>query len=127
MHKLTRAVLEDLEDLNNNVTFRNMPYHEKSQCEVGEIRFTNAPGEDIYEITFLKSYTTIVCGYVNIFDDSYQYKMSFRFCTGTYSQTTRKHIGWFTKYIDTVGSYSLYKFIYEKCDGWAETLYQITN
>lgn len=123
MNKLTRAVIDDLEDLTNNVSFRNMPYHEKAQCEVGEIRFTNAPGDDIYEIEFLKSYRTIVCGIVRIYDSGYQYKKTCRFCSGTYSRTTIKHIGWFTRYIDTDCSYQFYKLIHEKCDGWVEMKY----
>ena len=63
-----------------------MPNHESAQC--GLLVFDDC-------IT-LKSYSTIVADY---------YPKSRAYCClGTYTATTRKHLGWFAKYInDTYG------------------------
>ena len=78
----------------------SMPY---AQCKVGILN-VDKNGEDIY-VVFLKSYETIVCGYV--LDTDYTYM----FCTGTYSKTTAKQIGRFAREFSPLYSYHTFKVI----------------
>lgn len=63
--------------------------HESAQAKVQVIRDEN---NGIVGLNLI-SYSTLVCGF--------RYEVNgirgktFTFCTGTYSQTTRKHISWF--------------------------------
>ena len=64
----------------------------------------------------LWSYSTRVCGAYKTANDGWAL-----FCTGTYSQTTRRQISWFSHQPwrskrDWKLSYSLFKEISEKCD-----------
>ena len=67
----------------------------------------------------LWSYNTRVCGAYKTANDGWSV-----FCTGTYSQTTRRQISWFTNkpwlskrdYKDWKLSYYLFKEINDKCD-----------
>ena len=67
----------------------------------------------------LWSYNTRVCGAYKTANDGWTL-----FCTGTYSQTTRRQISWFSNkpwvskrgYRDWKLSYGLFKEISEKCD-----------
>lgn len=64
----------------------------------------------------LWSYNTRVCGADRVSDDKW-----IVFCSGTYSQTTRRQISWFSRRPwqskrEWRLSYSLFKDISEKCD-----------
>lgn len=75
---------------------RKLTNHEHAQCFVAI--------EDDGTINFI-SYRTLVIRAV--LDTSGQYVL---FCTGTYSQTTRKQIGWFLKeYFGDVSYYDMKK------------------
>lgn len=63
----------------------NIPDHESAQCG---LCYADEDGT-----IALISYTTNVCGYNPITGEKY--------CNGTFSATTRKHIGWFCHYINT--------------------------
>lgn len=82
-----------------------MPEHEYANCLLcyDIVNYENGYTMAIY----LKSYNTIVCGLVK--DTTSGEVKYYRFCTGLYSRTTIKHIGWFTKYIDKEASYYTYK------------------
>lgn len=68
-----------------------------------------------YKIELL-SYSTIVCGAYKAANDGWTV-----FCTGTYSQTTRRQISWFSRQPWKSSrcwklSYNFFKDISEKCD-----------
>ena len=101
MNKLTLDSYEIVSLIVENQQFicwsklKNMPY---AKCEVGIVR-VDVNGDKAY-IAFLKSYNTIVCGFV-VFEE-----MVYAFCTGTYSKTTAKQIGRFCKeFCPNVGYY----------------------
>ena len=74
-----------------------MPDHESSSCGINERNGNHV----------LISYTTTVCG---------MDMEGWCWCNGTYSATTRKHIGWFAKYLSNHGaavSYQTFKRCYE--------------
>lgn len=75
------------------MTIRKLTDHRYSQCHI-EI----SPSDDV---NFF-SYTTLVC---SISED-------WLTCTGTYSQTTRKQIGWFLKEYAPKMSYQMVKQCY---------------
>lgn len=65
----------------------------------------------------LWSYNTRVCGANRVYDDKWAV-----FCTGTYSQTTRRQISWFSRRPWQSNrawklSYLFFKEISEECDG----------
>lgn len=65
----------------------------------------------------LRSYSTDVCGIYLDEDDGLWHI----YCTGTYSQTTRKQIGWFSRelryaYAPCDIDYFTFKSIFESCD-----------
>ena len=94
MNKLTLDSYEIVSLIVENQRFicwsrlHNMPY---AKCNVGIVK-VDLNAEYAY-IVFLKSYETIVCGFV-LFDEIW-----YAFCTGTYSRTTGKQIGRFCKEI----------------------------
>lgn len=85
-------------------TCLRMPEHESAQCYI-ERTIDTETGELIRET--LVSYTTDVI----IFD----YKNNTVEVTGTYSATTRKHIGWFARLHGM--NYYVFKHILEKANG----------
>lgn len=75
---------------------RNLTKHKSAQCRI--LIYDNGT------INFI-SYTTLVIQAVP--HSSGQYEL---FCTGTYSQTTRKQIGWFLKeYFGDISYYDMKK------------------
>lgn len=64
--------------------------------------------EKIDDTIFLISYTTTVCGVTTDEDGN-----RWIWCNGTYSNTTRKHIGAFSKEFTPTASYYDYKRCYE--------------
>ena len=77
--------------MNINYRVRNLRDHASAQCEV--LLF------DCEDIA-LRSYRTTVI--------YYHAATGFLYCTGTYSQTTRKHISWFLReYFPTVSYQSM--------------------
>lgn len=106
--KLITLTSKDIcEDIRVNFDFarfykmRNIPH---GSCRLGVVR-TDWNGAKIYHV-FLYSYTTIVCGFTIVDDDTV-----LAFCTGTYSQTTRKHINRFCHEIYDNVSYYWFKDI----------------
>ena len=76
------------------MTIKKLANHPYSQCHV-EI----APNGEIYFF----SYVTLVC---HIDSEGWLE------CTGTYSQTTRKQIGWFLKEYAPAMNYHMVKHVY---------------
>ncbi len=76
------------------MTIKKLTDHRYSQCHV-EI----APNGDVYFF----SYVTLVCSI----------EAGWLSCTGTYSQTTRKQIGWFLKEYAPMMNYHNAKLCYE--------------
>lgn len=79
----------------------SMPH---AQCHVNIVKIDRDVYEPIY-IIYLKSYTTIVAGYV--LDNDYIYQ----FCTGTYSATTAKHISKFASEFYPPFDYYSFKYL----------------
>ena len=110
MNKLTLDSYEIVSLIVENRKFivwsplKNMPY---AKCKVGIVK-VDLNAEDAY-IVFLKSYETIVCGFV-LFDEIW-----YAFCTGTYSRTTGKQINRFCKEILPDVSYQWMKDLSAMC------------
>ena len=101
----------------NNYKLAN---HESAQAKVQVIRDEN---NAIVGLNLI-SYSTLVCGF-RFETDGIKGK-TFAFCTGTYSQTTRKHISWFCRcpyyhgYTDEYPTYYDFKDISENHNGERE-------
>ena len=99
-------IAQDIYDNYRNAFFyklKNMPF---GSCHLGAVR-VDWNGNNVYHI-FLKSYSTIVCGFTLLDDDSF-----IAWCTGTYSQTTRKHINRFCHEICEQVNYYWFKQLAE--------------
>lgn len=94
-------VIKDNSDFIQYHKMSSMPY---GSCNIGMVKVEDKTGEALY-IIFLKSYSTVVCGYV--LDDDIVYM----FCTGTYSATTAKHISKFVREFTPIFSYYTMKYI----------------
>ena len=98
-----------VQDIYDNYTcakfykLKNIPF---GSCHLGAVR-VDWQGNKIYHI-FLKSYSTIVCGFTLLDDETF-----YAWCTGTYSQTTRKHINRFCHEICDSVTYYWFKQIAE--------------
>lgn len=91
--------------------------HESAQAKVQVIRDKN---NEIVGLNLI-SYSTLVCGFRYEFNGIRG--KTFAFCTGTYSQTTRRHISWFCRcpssrgFEDEYPAYYDFKDIFENCNG----------
>ena len=90
-----------------NIITRKLKDHESAQARVRIYEDENGTRQRIELI----SYTTMVCA-MKLRDDG-----NYVECTGTYSATTRKHIGWFVReYLPSFISYYTMKNIVGKGD-----------
>lgn len=91
--------------------------HESAQAKVQVIRDEN---NAIVGLNLI-SYSTLVCGFR--YEANGIRGKTIMFCTGTYSQTTRKHISWFCRcpyyhgYPDEYPTYYDFKDIFESHNG----------
>ena len=99
LHALTAENICNI--IRNNSDFimwhrlHNMP---NANCKVGIVKVEESADENLY-IVFLKTYETIVCGFV-LGNENY-----IIFCTGTYSRTTAIQVTFFChEFYDTLNS-----------------------
>ncbi len=115
MNKST--VLDDIVDLRDHIEWYKVDEHEHANCEIGVLRYVNDQW-NCTKIIMLKSYRTIVCGYVVNDIDSNDHSVDL-FITGIYSRTTIKHIGWFAR-LCTPFTYYMFKDVLLKHDGYLQ-------
>ena len=104
LHVTADHIVQTIKDNSDFVQYYKMSSMPYGSCNIGMVKVEDKTGEALYVI-FLKSYSTVVCGYVLDGDIVYM------FCTGTYSATTAKHISRFVREFTPIFSYYTMKYI----------------